>query len=100
MKHIVFSTSEMVLAIQRVRNFVYPANGDVIIVDHADWFTRICGLLKDLHIHFWTYKNQIHLTNGYYILIDKANLDEFYISKGKDEMEILDEQQYYERLYL
>lgn len=96
MKHVVFTTSEAVLAIQRVRNTVYPStDADVIVVDQADWFTRICGLLKDLHVQFWTYRDQIHLTGDYHVCIDNYNLDEFYITKGKDEMRILNEMEYY-----
>ena len=96
MKHIIFTLSEPIVGVQRVRNYVYPTDDDVIIVSHADWFTRICGLLKDLHVAFWTYKDQIHLTNDYHIVLDKSCLDEFYITKGKDEMRILDERQYFE----
>lgn len=98
MKHVTFTVSEAVLAIARLRNYVFPTDDDVIVVNHADWFTRLCGLLKDEHIAFWTFKNQIHLTNDYHIEIDVACLDEFYIVKGKDEMRILDERQYYEEL--
>lgn len=96
MKHIVFTLSEPIVAIQRVRNYVYPTDNDVIVVDQVDWFARMCNLLRDLHISFWTNRDQIHLIGDYHIVIDKSNLEEFYITKGKDDMRILESDQYFE----
>lgn len=96
MKHIVFNFAEPIVAIQRVRNEVFPSDERVIAVFNYAMLRRIMNVLKDLHIECSILGgSQILLDEEYHIVCNAVD-DEFAIVKGKDEMRVLTSEQYFE----
>ena len=96
MKHIVFTFEEPIIAIQRVRNEVFPSGDHTITVFNYNMMHRICNVLRDMHINCtMTSNSQIVLGEEYHIIIN-ASGDEFAIATGKDDMRVLSSEQYFE----
>lgn len=91
MKHITFNFCEPIVGVQRVRNVVFSEGEHTIACYNAIMRKRLVGALKDLQIKCKLADNgRIILLDDYRIVLDEYNLDEFYIVRGCDEMEILD----------